>query len=225
MRNSTTQHMVEKKINFFLSAVFVHALFFSFMWSGQHGRGHIVKNAESDHSALSVNLIAESHGKFDSSGNGTKSANVDDVKKSFAPESDAARVTTPESKQESELATSDLSNFPQLAAYELATTLFPDYVPSSRLNVKPSPTTPIDLNKVAVGTSDFRGAVELTVLIDANGNVDDVLASIDNDKARDFINRVASVFRAAHFTAGQLDGKTVKSQIKIHVVSEHAPAS
>lgn len=105
--------------------------------------------------------------------------------------------------------------------------IFPsdEYFSSGSLTHLPNPTAPIDLNVDEVSEVPFSGSVELTILIDVDGTVVDVVPTTDAENAADFIERVAARFKEARFTPGEINGRPVRSQFRITVVSEALPSS
>jgi hypothetical protein len=94
------------------------------------------------------------------------------------------------------------------------------YLPPGRLTRPPAPREDIDLNADGVNEHALPGKMELTILVDASGAVDDVIISITTEEARPFAERIAQRFKMARFAPGEIDGKPVKSQLRIMVVSE-----
>jgi len=95
-----------------------------------------------------------------------------------------------------------------------------EYAIAGHLTRLPAPITDIDLNVPGINDSDVTGKVELTVLIDRNGNVTDVIPVVEMESARVFAERVAQRFRMAQFKPGEIDGKAVNAQLRITVMSE-----
>lgn len=94
------------------------------------------------------------------------------------------------------------------------------YIPSGLLSRLPSPLSEIDLEALAF-EHQVAGQLDLTLLIDANGTVADVVSFANDEQLRDFSERVAAHFKSARFTPGEINGIAVKSQLKITVVSEN----
>lgn len=100
-----------------------------------------------------------------------------------------------------------------------------DYLSSGKLTQQPSPVTPIDLNIAEISGIAFSGSVDLTILIDVDGAVVDVIPSSEAENAGEFIERVVERFRSARFTPGEINGRPVRSQVRVTVVSEELPSS
>lgn len=64
------------------------------------------------------------------------------------------------------------------------------------------------------------GNITLTVFINADGTVADVISSIETENAREFADRVAARFKGARFSPGEINRKAVKSKLHITVVGE-----
>ena len=65
----------------------------------------------------------------------------------------------------------------------------------------------------------------MTILVNEAGIVIDVIPVIGSESARAFVERVAQRFKSTRFTPGEINGKAVKSQVRITVVSENLPVS
>jgi hypothetical protein len=100
-----------------------------------------------------------------------------------------------------------------------------DFLSAGKLTLKPGPITPIDLNIAEISGIAFSGSVELAILIDVDGTVVDVIPSTDADNAEEFIERVVERFRGARFSPGEINGRPVRSQVRVTVVSEELPSS
>lgn len=98
-----------------------------------------------------------------------------------------------------------------------------DYVSAGRLTKLPSPLTEIDLNVAEISELAYAGQTSLTILINADGTVADVISGVEAENARNFAQRVAARFRSARFMPGEIDGMAVRSQLQITVVSEDLP--
>ncbi len=100
-----------------------------------------------------------------------------------------------------------------------------DYLPVDRLTLRPTPVAPIDLNVAALNQIAIAGKLELTVLVNAEGFVVDAFTSIAAENpTREFADRVVALFKNARFKPAELDGRPVKSQLQIIVVSEKLAA-
>ncbi len=98
----------------------------------------------------------------------------------------------------------------------------PEYLDTGRLTRLPAPATEVDLNIAELQAMSLTGFVKLTILIEANGTVSHVLSSAENDDLRDFAQQVAEIFKRARFIPGEVNGKPVRSQLDITVVSEES---
>lgn len=99
-----------------------------------------------------------------------------------------------------------------------------EYVLAGQLTRLPVPATEIDLNVPEIQERLINGSVNLTILIDATGIVSDVFPAVENDDLRYFAQQVANIFKLARFRPGEIDGRPVRSQLQITVVSEESPA-
>lgn len=98
------------------------------------------------------------------------------------------------------------------------------YMPSGRLTRAPHALTDIDLNADDISHTGFAGEVVLTLLIEPDGSVADVLVPTDDADAAAFAELVAARFRSARFSPGEIDGRPVRSELRIKVVSERRPS-
>lgn len=96
----------------------------------------------------------------------------------------------------------------------------PAYLVPGRLTRQPVLLTEVDLNEDGIDDVAVSGQVELSIFIDSTGLVADVLYLPGNEELLLFAERVAERFRRARFLPGELDGKAVKSQLRVVVVSE-----
>ncbi|TFW09376.1 hypothetical protein E4K72_06330 [Oxalobacteraceae bacterium OM1] len=94
-----------------------------------------------------------------------------------------------------------------------------------KLTKLPAPITDIDLNIPAINGLQYTGRADLTVLIDTDGRVLDVLIASETDSVNAFADRVAARFREARFAPGEIDGVPVKSALHAVVVSESLPTA
>lgn len=101
------------------------------------------------------------------------------------------------------------------------------YFASGQLTRLPSPLTDVDLNEESIDAIAVKGVVELTIWVEVDGTVANVSSFVENENARQFANRIADRFLRTRFSPGEIDGKTVRSELKITVVSEPiaSPAS
>lgn len=95
-----------------------------------------------------------------------------------------------------------------------------EYIPTGRLTRLPFPLVDIDLNVTAIDEVAFEGAIELIILVEADGTVTNVSTTVDHDSVREYADRVAARFLSARFSPGEIDGKAVRSKVQITVVSE-----
>lgn len=95
-----------------------------------------------------------------------------------------------------------------------------NYFPAGSLTRLPEPITDIDLNTTAIDEVAVAGKAELTLLIDSDGTVADVLEAVEGEDASVFSGLIAQRFRNARFTPGEINGKAVKAALKITVISE-----
>lgn len=95
-----------------------------------------------------------------------------------------------------------------------------DYVEPGRLTRVPAPASEIDLNVAEISSLGYSGRTNLTILINADGTVADVVSGPEEQGAPEFVERVAARFKGARFIPGEIDGVAVKSRLKITVVSE-----
>lgn len=95
-----------------------------------------------------------------------------------------------------------------------------DYFPMGRLTRRPFPLADIDLDDTALDEVAVEGSIELTILVDVDGSVVRVTASANRDNAREFADRIAARFQSVRFSPGEIDGKAVKAELQITVVSE-----
>jgi hypothetical protein len=98
------------------------------------------------------------------------------------------------------------------------------YLSAGRLTRAPRPVTDIDLNDPALNNLAFTGELELTLLIDVDGTVANVVIPVQSGSGENFANHIAERFRHARFSPGEIDGKRVRSEMKIKVVSEDPTA-
>lgn len=99
----------------------------------------------------------------------------------------------------------------------------PDYVPVGRLTRPPVLLSDIDLNVADISELGLTGQLELTLFIDSNGSVVDVITSTKMKDARLFAERVVRRFKSTRFRPGEIDGKAVNSKLEIMVISEACP--
>jgi TonB family protein len=95
-----------------------------------------------------------------------------------------------------------------------------DYFTAGELTRLPAPATSIDLDVPEVKEVADAGSVQLTILINADGTVADVLNKDKSGATSEFSERVMEIFRRARFVPGEVNGKAVKALLEINVVSE-----
>jgi hypothetical protein len=98
------------------------------------------------------------------------------------------------------------------------------YLPAGQLTRLPAPISDIDLNVADINAIEFSGTAELNLMIDADGTVAHIVLPDSAEVDRTFSERVAERLRQAHFLPGEIDGKAVKSQVRIVVVSKRLPS-
>lgn len=130
------------------------------------------------------------------------------------PEPDSSIDTAAEPPASPPAAASDIADAAQTAVAR-------DYATPGRLTKLAAPLSDIDLNVPDISASGFRGEANLTLLIDTDGSVADVIGGEGLPGQDDFARHVAARFRSALFMPGEIDGKPVKSQLPITVVSEN----
>jgi hypothetical protein len=96
------------------------------------------------------------------------------------------------------------------------------YSPQGRLTRLPAPVADIDLDVPELSNSGIAGTIDMTLFINANGTVANVLASVTEDQMHAFAQLVAERFKNSRFLPGEIDGKAVNSMLKITVVSENS---
>jgi hypothetical protein len=121
----------------------------------------------------------------------------------------------PGSVMESGVEPSGLARAPHLESAE-------EYALSGRLTSLPTPLADIDLNTSSINSGSFAGKTELTLLIGANGIVDEVITASEPEEARAFLEQVAVRFKNTRFKPGEIDGRAVKSRLQVTIISEIA---
>jgi len=101
------------------------------------------------------------------------------------------------------------------------------YYSARQLSRTPFPLSNIDLDVLAIDEVAFAGAIELTILVEADGTVARVSSKVDRDDVRTYVDRVAARFQRTQFSPGEIDGRAVRSKLHITVVSDplHQTAS
>lgn len=100
-----------------------------------------------------------------------------------------------------------------------------EFLSSGQLTQRPTPLSQIDLNIDEISEIPFSGTIDLTIRIDIDGSVVDVTASTDAKDADEFIEQVSARFKKARFTPGEINGRPVRSQLRVTVFSETVPSS
>lgn len=98
-----------------------------------------------------------------------------------------------------------------------------NYYDPGRLTRLPFPLAEIDLNEAAIDEVAIEGSIELTVSVNEDGTVANVSTANKNENVRRFVDRISTRFLTVRFSPGEIDGKAVKAQFKIEVVSEVLP--
>ncbi|MBC3870493.1 energy transducer TonB [Undibacterium oligocarboniphilum] len=114
----------------------------------------------------------------------------------------------------------NIKNSNEQAKLQTENVLSENYFPAGSLTRLPEPVTDIDLNIPAIDEVAVAGKTELTLLIDSDGTVVNVLESGENEDEWAFSRLIAQHFRNARFIPGEINGKAVKSALKITVISE-----
>jgi hypothetical protein len=198
-----------RRIPFILCTIALHLI--ALWWSWQHVSGEGLA----------------SH--TDSKGSGASVLNIHFVQHQHTPPQTAKSSVSPDAGSrfpEPAVITSPMSETDLLpVGYETTqptedTRESVEYVSSGRLTRLPTPLEDIDLDLPDISGIAANGMVEMTLFIDSSGSVADVLALADTEDLRLFSNLVAERFRKARFAPGEINGRPVKSQLKITVVSE-----
>lgn len=100
-----------------------------------------------------------------------------------------------------------------------------EFLSSGQLTQRPTPLSQIDLNIDEISEIPFSGMVDLIIRIDVDGSVVDVTASTDAKNADEFIERVSARFKSARFRPGEVNGRPVRSELRVTVMSEAVPSS
>lgn len=98
------------------------------------------------------------------------------------------------------------------------------FAKAGTLTRRPLPVDDVDLDVRAIDEVAITTTIELTVLVDVDGTVAGVSTAVDDPTAKIFAERVAERFLKVRFRPGEIDGKSVRSEWRITVVSEPAPA-
>ncbi|MDB5762388.1 MAG: hypothetical protein JWQ21_1383 [Herminiimonas sp.] len=209
----------------FLSSLFLHlAALFVFYGIGlfEHGIARRVGNSTAERPSLAIRIVANE--KMQSQTPPQKAASINligtqesSIEKSSAQSSQVRETSDLFSTPESSTETMEI-----LQSTERDSALLPnqDYLPLGRLTRLPVPVADIDLNVAEISDVALPGTIELTVLINADGTVADVVMPIKNERTRVFADRVAERFKSARFIPGEMDGRAIKSRLEITVVYE-----
>ena len=98
-----------------------------------------------------------------------------------------------------------------------------DYVPRELLSTPPTPVEDIEVPfPDSIGGSDFKLSLQLSLFIDETGQVQRV--RVDGPPlAPDLESAARQAFVRARFTPGQVDGRAVRSLIRVEVTFESRP--
>ena len=79
----------------------------------------------------------------------------------------------------------------------------------------------IDLDTVVRDVTTLPSELELTLLIDEQGNVVDVISyPVEISAQTTLVEKIGTVFKQAKFKPAEIDGRPVKSQLRIVVRSD-----
>ncbi len=93
----------------------------------------------------------------------------------------------------------------------------PEFYPARMLDQYPKPVAEVELRyPPRAGTEEMSGTVTLLLLIDELGIVVDA-SVVEADPPGYFEDAAIAAFKSVLFTAGQRDGKTVKSRLVVQV--------
>ncbi|VTU34004.1 Gram-negative bacterial tonB protein [Variovorax sp. SRS16] len=109
-----------------------------------------------------------------------------------------------------------------IASSAVATADRDDYVPRPLLSVPPVAMTPVLLAAPPGETALARYVGILSLFIDEQGKVQDVIAD-KPDLPAAFEQAAREAFMAARFAPGQIDGRGVKSRQRVEVVFDNTP--
>lgn len=193
--------MNARLVKIFLCSLFIHLVGLWFLWQREpieYDAARNMRSSGTSPSILAVRIVASERKQ--------KQATSQSLGKEILV---ATQETTAETKE--------VGNSAKQASENVS---FEGYYPAGRLTRLPAPLTDIDLNVTAIDEVALEGEIELMILIDVDGTVVDVSTSVGQDSTRAFADRVMGRFQSARFTPGEIDGKAVRSQLKIKVVSE-----
>jgi hypothetical protein len=199
---------------FFLLSFGLHALGFAMMWQNTEHEG-ATPGASSSHGPLAPMVFAGiiQERSVQAHNLAPERALPDE---SFLSDFDtpAAKIAPVPSSQKNEVKKEE---FPVSESHQ-------DYVTTGKLTRLPTPIAEIDLDVDEVKEVAVAGSVRLRILINADGTVAEVLSADDDESLRAFSERVAGIFKRTRFTPGEIDGRAVKAQLEINVVSENIQA-
>lgn len=198
--------MGRRLVKFLLCSLCVHFALFWALWHTGPAKWGTARNADSLVAAASPLRVTIAIPKKTALPQATLP-----IEKAAGPTPAALPLTTPEAQA------------PETRGLADATS--PNYMPTGLLTRLPRPVTQIELNTAAINAVAIAGEIKLTILINVNGTVDDVIASVKDENAREFADRVAERFKEARFIPGEINGKAVKSELHISVVGENADTS
>lgn len=110
---------------------------------------------------------------------------------------------------------------PQPNAQAAATdTVMSKFLPATGLTQSPRPLDEITLDTPEIENVAVPGLVELTIRVEADGRVVEVLANVSDDGSQEYVRLLKERFSSARFSPGFLNGHAVPSELHINVVSE-----
>lgn len=146
----------------------------------------------------------------------SESSNSTQNTQSTSHNSDAPKIAEPRTFPPSQPTLQ--STFPRFN-FEILVPATPHYFSSSELTVKPLVSADIPENLGDSLSSDGHGAATFRLQINEQGEVDQVIVDESNFSEEDQ-RMVVSAFQKMKFEPGEIDGKAVKSELKIEVRSE-----
>ncbi len=101
-----------------------------------------------------------------------------------------------------------------------------DFFPSFMVTVSATALTDVDLDAVVRDDALPLSELELTLLIDEQGKVVDVIAApFETSSVLAWATQIGTVFKDVKFKPAEIDGRPVKSQMRIVVKSSDTPSS
>lgn len=97
-----------------------------------------------------------------------------------------------------------------------------DYMPAERLTRQPMLLDEIDLSAPSLQEGAIEGEIDLVILIESSGLVSEVIAGTPGTEAVMYVEMLRDRFRKARFLPGEIDGRAVRSALKIIVITERA---